>query len=84
MKMHPESYRDRVIQGGHVGILPAEISGTDCQLFYENSGERSVEAQGLLIQIDLMFFGKPAVFKKILGDVKCVSDMLQAPSLDLA
>lgn len=50
----------------------------------ENSGERSVEARGLLIQIDLMFIATLAVFRKILGDAKCVSDMLQAPSLDLA
>lgn len=50
----------------------------------ENSGERSVEARGLLIQLDLMFIATLAVFRKILGDAKCVSDMLQAPSLDLA
>ena len=50
----------------------------------ENSGERSVEARGLLIQIDLTFIATLAVFRKILGDAKCASDMLQAPSLDLA
>lgn len=50
----------------------------------ENSGERSVEARGLLIQMDLMFIATLAVFRKILCDAKCVSDMLQAPSLDLA
>lgn len=50
----------------------------------ENSGETSVEARGLLIQMDLMLIATLAVFRKILGDAKCVSDMLQAPSLDLA
>ena len=50
----------------------------------ESSGERSVEARGLLTQIDLTFIGTLVVIKKILGDAKCLSDMLQAPSLDLA
>lgn len=50
----------------------------------ENSGERSVETQDLLTQIDLTFIGTQAVFRKVLGDTKLLSDMLQAPSLDLA
>lgn len=50
----------------------------------ESSGERSVEARDLLTQIDPAFIGTLIVFKKILGDAKCLSDMLQAPSLDLA
>lgn len=50
----------------------------------ESSGERSVETQGLLTQIDLTFIGTLAVFRQILGDTKLLSDMLQAPSLDLA
>lgn len=50
----------------------------------ENSGERSVEARGLVTQIDLTFIGTLAVFRKILGDTKLLSNMLQAPSIDLA
>lgn len=54
------------------------------ELDSENSGERSVDAQGLLTQIDLTFIGLLVIFKKILGEAKLLSDMLQAPSLDLA
>lgn len=50
----------------------------------ENSGERSVEARGILNQIDLTFIATLAIFKKILGDTKMLSDMRQAASLDLA
>lgn len=50
----------------------------------ENSGERSVEARGILNQIDLTFIATLAIFKNILRDTKMLSDMLQAPSLDLA
>lgn len=50
----------------------------------ENSGDRSVEARGLLSQIDLHFIGLLVTFCKVLGDAKCLSDMLQSSSLDLA
>lgn len=50
----------------------------------ENSGERYVDAQGLLTQIDLTIIGLLAIFKTILGEAKLLTDMLQAPSLDLA
>lgn len=53
------------------------------ELASENSGERSVDPQDLLTQIDLTFIDL-VVFKKILGEAKLLSDMLQAPSLDLA
>lgn len=49
----------------------------------ENSGERSVQAQGILTEIYLTFIGTLAIFK-ILGDVKLFPDMLQAPSRALA
>ena len=50
----------------------------------ENSGDRSPEAKGLLSQIDLHFIGLLVTFCKVLGDAKCLSDMLQSSSLDLA
>ncbi|KAL3997012.1 hypothetical protein ACER0C_009668 [Sarotherodon galilaeus] len=50
----------------------------------ENSGDRSVEARGLLVQIDLTFIGNLSTFRKILGEIKLLSDVLQSPSLDLA
>uniref|UniRef100_A0A3P8QPS5 TTF-type domain-containing protein n=1 Tax=Astatotilapia calliptera TaxID=8154 RepID=A0A3P8QPS5_ASTCA len=50
----------------------------------ENSGDRSVEARGLLAQIDLTFIGNLSTFRKILGEIKLLSDVLQSPSLDLA
>ena len=50
----------------------------------ENSGDRSVEARSLLSQIDLHFIGFWLPFCKVLGDAKCLSDMLQSSSLDLA
>ncbi|XP_055794358.1 uncharacterized protein LOC129865521 isoform X1 [Salvelinus fontinalis] len=50
----------------------------------ENSGDRSVEARGLLSQIDLHFIGILVTFCKVLGDAKCLSDILQSSSLDLA
>uniref|UniRef100_A0A667WWJ6 DUF4371 domain-containing protein n=1 Tax=Myripristis murdjan TaxID=586833 RepID=A0A667WWJ6_9TELE len=50
----------------------------------ENNGDRSVEARGLRGQINLDFIGLLATFRRILGDTKFLSDMLQSPSLDLA
>lgn len=50
----------------------------------EKSGDRSVEARGLLAQIDLTFVGNLSTFRKILGEIKLLSDVLQSPSLDLA
>ena len=50
----------------------------------ENSGERSVDARGLLNQLDLSFVSLLATFQRLLGDAKVLSDTLQSPSLDLA
>lgn len=50
----------------------------------ENSGERSVDARGLLTQLDFSFVSLLATFRRLLGDAKVLSDMLQSPSLDLA
>lgn len=50
----------------------------------ENSGDRSVEAHGLLGQIDLNFTCFLTTFLKILGDTKFLSDMLQTSSMNLA
>jgi hypothetical protein len=43
-----------------------------------------VEARGLLSHIDLHFKGLLVTFGKVLGDAKCLSDMLQSSSLNLA
>lgn len=50
----------------------------------KNNGDRCVEARGLLEQTDLNFIGLLATFRRILGDTKFLSDMLQSSSLDLA
>ncbi|KAG8013673.1 hypothetical protein GBF38_022153, partial [Nibea albiflora] len=50
----------------------------------ENNGDRSVEARGLRGQINLDFICLLATFKRVLGDTKFLSDMLQSSSLDLA
>ncbi|XP_032411152.1 zinc finger MYM-type protein 1-like isoform X1 [Xiphophorus hellerii] len=50
----------------------------------ERNGERTVEARGLLLQIDIQFLGLLVTFCKVLGDAKCLSDMLQSSTLDLA
>ncbi len=50
----------------------------------ENSDDRSVDARGILSQIDVHFIGLLVIFCKVLGDAKYLSDMLQSSSLDLA
>lgn len=49
----------------------------------ENHGERSIDARGLLAQIDLQFIGLLVTCTKIFGEAKALSDILQSPSLDL-
>lgn len=44
---------------------------------------RGVKARGLLCQIDLNFIGLLVVFRKVLGDTKYLSDLLQSPNTDL-
>lgn len=63
--------------------LPAVICVLE-DIVLERSGDRSVEARGLLAQIDLPFIGLLSTLRKVLGDIKLLSDMLQSPSLDLA
>lgn len=46
-------------------------------------GDRSVDARGLLAQIDLHFLTFLLVFKKVFGEAKYLTDLLQSPSLDL-
>ncbi|KAF3856817.1 hypothetical protein F7725_017540 [Dissostichus mawsoni] len=50
----------------------------------ENHGDRSIDAQGLLAQIDLTFIGLLATFRKVFGNTKVLSDRLQSSSVDLA
>ncbi|KAK0147428.1 Zinc finger MYM-type protein 1 [Merluccius polli] len=63
--------------------LPAVVKVLE-ELCDDHSGERSVGARGLLPQIDFQFIVFLAIFKKLLGDAKLLSDMLQSSSLDLA
>ena len=49
----------------------------------ENHGDRNIDAQGLLAQIDLQFIGLLVTCTKFFGDAKpSLSDILQSPSLD--
>lgn len=50
---------------------------------YESDSDRGVKARGILGQIDLNFVGLLVVFRKVLGDTKCLSDLLQSPNTDL-
>uniref|UniRef100_A0A667Z4Q8 TTF-type domain-containing protein n=1 Tax=Myripristis murdjan TaxID=586833 RepID=A0A667Z4Q8_9TELE len=88
-----QGYDGATVMSGRCSGVAAWIKAEARHAFYvhcnahcphvENSGERSVEAWGLLVQIDLTFIATLAVFRQILGDAKCAPDMLQAPSLDL-
>lgn len=49
----------------------------------EPNPTRAVEARGLLCQIDIKFIALLAVFRKVLGDTKFLSDMLQSSKIDL-
>lgn len=50
----------------------------------EHNGDRSVEARGLLAQIDLQFIVCLVTLHKVFGEVEFLSDMLQSSSLDLS
>uniref|UniRef100_A0A1A8LDK7 DUF4371 domain-containing protein n=1 Tax=Nothobranchius pienaari TaxID=704102 RepID=A0A1A8LDK7_9TELE len=50
----------------------------------ENHRDRSIDARGLLAQIDLTFISLLATFRKLFGNTKLLSDLLQSPSVDLA
>uniref|UniRef100_A0A6Q2XCH7 TTF-type domain-containing protein n=1 Tax=Esox lucius TaxID=8010 RepID=A0A6Q2XCH7_ESOLU len=49
----------------------------------EKSGDRTVDARVLLAQMDLEFIGLLVTFTELFGDTRCLSDILQSPSLDL-
>uniref|UniRef100_A0A672MG13 HAT C-terminal dimerisation domain-containing protein n=1 Tax=Sinocyclocheilus grahami TaxID=75366 RepID=A0A672MG13_SINGR len=50
----------------------------------EHNGDRSVEAQGLLAELDLKFIVHLLTLCKIFGEARLLSDMLQSSSLDLS
>lgn len=50
----------------------------------ECNGERSVEARGLLAQIDIEFIVHLATLRKVFGKTKLLSDMLQSSTLDIS
>lgn len=54
------------------------------ELAQESRGERSSEARGFLAQIDLEFVMHLVAFKKLFGETKLLSDMLQSPNVDLS
>lgn len=63
--------------------LPAVLRLLQDISLEKNSGDRKIEAKGLLAQINLQFIGLLVTFCKVFGDVKILSDMLQSRSLDL-
>ncbi|KAF3837723.1 hypothetical protein F7725_009491 [Dissostichus mawsoni] len=50
----------------------------------ERNGERSIEARGLLAQLDLEFIVHLVTLRKVFGETTFLSDMLQSSSLDLS
>ena len=62
--------------------LPA-IIGVLEEIAAEHSGDRRVDACGLLAQIDLQFIGLLVTCTKVFGDARYLSDLLQSPTLDL-
>lgn len=52
------------------------------EIAQEHKGERSVEARGLLAQIDLEFIVHLVTLHKVFGETKLLSDMLQSSSLE--
>lgn len=63
--------------------LPAVVRVLE-EIAGEQTWEWSVDAQGLLFQIDLEFIAFLVTFKKLIGDAKFLSDMVQSSCLDLA
>ncbi|XP_053286397.1 zinc finger MYM-type protein 1 isoform X2 [Pleuronectes platessa] len=62
--------------------LPAIVCVLE-DISHEDNPDRAVEARGILHQIDLNFIGCLVVFRKILGESKFLSDMLQSTKIDL-
>ena len=54
------------------------------QIAQERHGERTVEARGLLPQIDLQFVVHLVTLSKLFAETKLLSDMLQSQTVDLA
>ena len=53
-------------------------------LVQERNGERSIEARGLLAQIDLGSIVHLVTFSKVFGETQLLSDMLPSSSLDFS
>lgn len=49
---------------------------------FQANPQRAVDARGLRSQIDFNFIGLLAVFKKVLGETKFLSEMLQSTNVD--
>ncbi|XP_032420056.1 uncharacterized protein LOC116720753 [Xiphophorus hellerii] len=64
--------------------LPAVLRLLQDISLENNSGDRKVEAKGLLAQIDFQFIALLVIFCKVLGDITILSDMLQSSNLDLS
>lgn len=53
------------------------------QLSEERNGDRSIDARGLLAQIDVRFIALLLTLTRVFGDIKTLSDALQSPQLNL-
>ncbi len=54
------------------------------EIAQERHGEKTVEARGLLAQIDLEFLVHLVTLRKLFGETKLLSDMLQSETVDLS
>ncbi|XP_040890423.1 zinc finger MYM-type protein 1-like isoform X2 [Toxotes jaculatrix] len=54
------------------------------EIAQERNGEKSVEARGLLAQIDFEFTVHLVTLRKVFGETKLLSDMLQSSTLDIS
>uniref|UniRef100_A0A8C1TZ08 HAT C-terminal dimerisation domain-containing protein n=1 Tax=Cyprinus carpio TaxID=7962 RepID=A0A8C1TZ08_CYPCA len=54
------------------------------EIAQERHGERTVEARGLLAQIELEFVLHLVTLRKLFGETKLLSDMLQSQTVDLS
>lgn len=52
------------------------------QLSEERNGDRSIDARGLLAQIDVRFIALLLTLTRVFGDIKTLSDALQSPQLN--
>ena len=53
------------------------------EIAQERHGEKTVEARGLLAQIDLELVVHLVTLRKLFGETKLLSDMLQSQTVDL-